>query len=64
VRPAQMPAALRMARELDSIPFVLDHGGKPEIAEGRLEAWAGLIGELAGLPNVTCKLSGLFTLAG
>ena len=43
---------------------MLDHGGKPEIAEGRLEPWAGLIGEMAGLPNVRCKLSGLVTEAG
>ncbi len=64
VRPSQLPAALRVSTELDGVRFVLDHGGKPEIAEGRLEPWAGLIGEMAGLPNVTCKLSGLVTEAG
>ena len=64
VRPSQLPAALRVSTELDGVRFVLDHAGKPEIAEGRLEPWAGLIGEMAGLPNVTCKLSGLVTEAG
>ena len=64
VRLSQLPAALRVSTELDGVRFVLDHGGKPEIAEGRLEPWAGLIGEMAGLPNVTCKLSGLVTEAG
>jgi L-fuconolactonase len=64
VRPAQLPAALRAAAELPDVRFVLDHGAKPEIAAGRIEPWAGLVGALAGLPNVACKLSGLVTEAG
>jgi L-fuconolactonase len=64
VRPAQLPAALRAAAELADVRFVLDHGAKPEIAAGRMEPWAGLVGALAGLPNVACKLSGLVTEAG
>jgi L-fuconolactonase len=64
VRPAQLPAALRTAAELADVRFVLDHGAKPEIAAGRIEPWAGLVGALAGLPNVACKLSGLVTEAG
>jgi len=64
VRPAQLPAALRTAAELAGVRFVLDHGAKPEIAAGRIEPWAGLVGALAGLPNVACKLSGLVTEAG
>jgi len=64
VRPAQLPAALRAAAELADVRFVLDHGAKPEIAVGRIEPWAGLVGALAGLPNVVCKLSGLVTEAG
>jgi L-fuconolactonase len=64
VRPAQLPAALRTATELSDVRFVLDHGAKPDIAAGRIEPWARLIGALAGLPNVDCKLSGLVTEAG
>jgi L-fuconolactonase len=64
VRPAQLPAAVRVTTELDEVRFVLDHGAKPEIAAGRTEPWAALIGELAARPNVTCKLSGLVTEAG
>jgi L-fuconolactonase len=64
VRPAQLPAALRVTAELDEVRFVLDHGGKPEISRGRVEPWAGLIAEMAALPNLTCKLSGLVTEAG
>jgi L-fuconolactonase len=64
VRPAQLPAASRAARDLPGVSFVLDHGGKPDIARGQYEPWASLVGELAGRPNVACKLSGLVTEAG
>jgi L-fuconolactonase len=64
VRPSQLPAVLRVTAELDEVRFVLDHGGKPEISEGRVEPWAGLVAEMAALPNLTCKLSGLVTEAG
>jgi L-fuconolactonase len=64
VRPAQLPAAIRAARDLAGVRFVLDHGGKPEIARGRLEPWGSLVAELALQPNVACKLSGLVTEAG
>ena len=64
VRPAQLPAALRVASDLGDVRFVLDHGGKPDIASGHLEPWSSLVTELARRPNVTCKLSGLVTEAG
>jgi L-fuconolactonase len=64
VRPAQLPAAIRTARELPGVRFVLDHGGKPDIAHGRLEPWDSLVAELARQPNVACKLSGLVSEAG
>jgi L-fuconolactonase len=64
VRPAHLPAAIRVARDLPELGFVLDHGGKPDIARGQYEPWASLIGELAACPNVVGKLSGLVTEAG
>ena len=64
VRPAQLPAAIRVARDLPGGRFVLDHGGKPDIARGQYEPWASLVGELAACPNVAGKLSGLVTEAG
>jgi L-fuconolactonase len=63
VRPAQLAAAIEVAAELDDAAFVLDHGAKPPIAAGRLEPWSALVGELARMPNVVCKLSGLVTEA-
>lgn len=43
--------------------FVLDHGGKPNIAVGEWQPWAQTIKTIAEHPGVTCKLSGLVTEA-
>jgi L-fuconolactonase len=64
VRPGQLAAAIGAAAGQPEVRFVLDHGGKPDIAAGRMEPWAGLVRQLARLPNVSCKLSGLVTEAG
>ena len=63
VFPPQMPAAIELARRLPDARFVLDHAGKPPIARGEVEPWGGLLRDLAGLPNVAVKLSGLVTEA-
>ncbi|GAA2584603.1 amidohydrolase family protein [Actinomadura fulvescens] len=63
VKPPQADAALAVAEELPEVPFVLDHAGKPDIAGGVWEPWASWIMAMAGLPNVTVKLSGLVTEA-
>jgi L-fucono-1,5-lactonase len=59
----QLPAAVAAARDLPEGRFVLDHAAKPAIATGAMKPWAGALAELAALPNVTCKLSGLVTEA-
>ena len=61
--PHQLPAAIEAARQLEGVSFVLDHCSKPPITTGELEPWASQLRELAALPNVTCKLSGLVTEA-
>ncbi|MFI9364491.1 amidohydrolase family protein [Kitasatospora sp. NPDC053057] len=63
VLPHQLPAAIDTVRALPDQTFVLDHLAKPPIARGELEPWAGRLRELAGEPNVFCKLSGLVTEA-
>lgn len=63
IRPAQLPAAVEAAGELPQLRFVLDHGGKPDIAAGGLEPWASDIADLSLMPNVAVKLSGLVTQA-
>ena len=59
----QLDSAVAAARELPQGRFVLDHAAKPPIVSGAMEPWAGGIGQLARLPNVVCKLSGLVTEA-
>ena len=41
------------------VRFILNHIGKPFIAEGTFEPWAGLLRKFAALPNTWCKVSGL-----
>jgi L-fuconolactonase len=59
----QLGAAVAAVRDLPEGRFVLDHAAKPAIAAGAVEPWAGALAELARLPNVACKLSGLVTEA-
>lgn len=61
--PHQLPAASHAAAAVPELVFVLDHGGKPQIADGALEPWAAVIRQFAALPNTFCKLSGLVTEA-
>jgi L-fuconolactonase len=63
VDPHQLPHTIEMVRQCPSVSFVLDHMGKPEITKNPLEPWRDLIRQLATLPNVVCKLSGLITQA-
>ena len=64
LRPRDIPAAIQCARSAGEPQFVVDHIGKPDIGAGIYEPWRELIGQLAALPNVWCKLSGLVTEAG
>lgn len=59
VRPPALPAAIETARRHPGMRFVVDHVAKPPIRDGDTEEWARGLAELAGLPNVSCKLSGL-----
>ena len=63
VRPHQIPAASYAAAAVPELTLVLDHAGKPPIADGDLGAWRAAIREFAAHPNTTCKLSGLVTEA-
>ena len=52
--------ATRFAAQHDRHWLVLDHLGKPDIARGA-QAWGEQVAELAAMPHVACKLSGLVT---
>jgi predicted TIM-barrel fold metal-dependent hydrolase len=59
----QLPAAVRLVRDLPATSFVLDHLGKPPVRSGHLTAWRRDLAAFGALPNVTAKLSGLVTEA-
>lgn len=64
VTPGQIPAAIEAVRATPHGRFALSHLGKPEIASRAFSGWAQDIQQLAALPNVACKLSGMVTEAG
>jgi L-fuconolactonase len=63
VRTRELPAALAVGKALPDLRFVVDHLAKPRIAAAEMEPWAGRLRELAALPNVWCKVSGMVTEA-
>jgi L-fuconolactonase len=64
VRPRHLQHLVRFAERHPALSIVIDHAAKPDIARGALDPWRAHIAELATLPQVTCKLSGLLTEAG
>ena len=58
-----MVFALELVRRCPDVQFVLDHIGKPGIKFGFREPWWSQIADLARLPNVVVKLSGVITEA-
>jgi L-fuconolactonase len=59
----QLDAAIAVVPRVPGLRFVLDHAGKPAIADGELDPWRRQITELAAHPQVAAKLSGLVTEA-
>lgn len=59
----QLGPTVELVRRCPGTQFVLDHIAKPNIRGGELEPWATQIRELAALPNVLCKISGVVTEA-
>jgi L-fuconolactonase len=59
----ELAAAVKLVRACPDVQFVMDHISKPYIAKKEIEPWKTLMTELATLPNVLCKVSGLVTEA-
>lgn len=60
----QLPLAVALARKCPDVQFVLDHCGVPDVKGKAFDPWRAHIKELAVLPNVACKISGLVAYAG
>jgi len=61
--PIHLPVAIKIVQTFPQQRFVLDHIGKPPVAQQLLEPWKTHLQELARYENVYCKLSGLVTEA-
>lgn len=59
----QLSLGLRLAQQCAEVQFVLDHCGVPDVKGGAFSPWREHIAELARLPNVACKVSGLMAYA-
>lgn len=59
VRAQQLPQATALARRVPEASFVLDHLGNPPQAAAEQLRWSADLRQLAELPNVVAKISGL-----
>jgi L-fuconolactonase len=59
----QLPAVIELVRRCPEVSFVLDHCAKPAIRDQQLDPWRQYLHDLAALPNIACKISGLVTEA-
>ena len=64
LRADQLPLGAALVRQCPDVQFVLDHCGVPDIAAQALDPWRRHIAELAALPNVVGKVSGVVAYAG
>ncbi len=63
IRHWQLSATIDLVRQCPDTQFILDHLGKPAIKAQVLDPWRNQLAQLAALPNVWCKISGLVTEA-
>ncbi len=63
VTPRHLPVLLRFLERNPELDVVIDHGAKPPIASGEIDAWATQIRDIARHTRAFCKLSGLATQA-
>ena len=63
LKPTQLTAAANLLTQFPDQTFILDHCGKPDIKNKKMDEWKVGMEALSRLPNLYCKLSGLFTEA-
>ena len=64
IRIEHAPFLVQMARRHPDLAIIVDHAAKPDISGDDHRRWARVIKDLAALPNLVCKLSGLLSQAG
>ncbi|MEY2934887.1 MAG: hypothetical protein RL033_5636, partial [Pseudomonadota bacterium] len=63
VRPPHLAPMLQILRAFPALRAVLDHIGKPGIAQRQQQPWSSQLEQIAAHGNVFCKLSGMITEA-
>jgi L-fuconolactonase len=61
--PRHLPNMIEALRRAPGLHGVVDHLSKPAIATGTLEPWASHMAEIARIPTIYCKISGMVTEA-
>ena len=64
VKDYNWPYIPRVATAVPDLPLVIDHIGKPNIAQRQWEDWVAAMASAAAFPQMYCKLSGMITEAG
>ena len=62
-RPHQLAHIPPLAEKAPDLRMVVDHISKPPISTGEMEPWATDIAEVAAIPGIYCKVSGMVTEA-
>jgi len=57
--PQQTANTIKLVQRCPDVTCIVDHIGKPYIADHQMEPWATHMKAFAALPNVWCKMSGL-----
>ncbi len=63
VQARQLPLGLALVRKCPGVQFILDHCGVPDVKARAFEPWRSHLREMAALPNIACKISGLVAYA-
>ena len=64
VKPQHLQYLYELLQRFPDLAVVIDHGAKPDIANGLFQPWADEIETIASHTGAYCKLSGLLTEAG
>lgn len=59
----QLPVGIDLVKSCPHVTFILDHCGVPDVKGRAFDPWKDRIRQLATLPNVHCKISGLVAYA-
>jgi L-fucono-1,5-lactonase len=63
VKPPHLELVPQIARAVPNLRMVVDHIGKPPIADGLMEPWLERLKAVAEFPQICCKVSGMVTEA-